>query len=190
VRVDAPEGFKRPSLAGLRIVVDGKHATRTEADGSFFIGGLGGGIHRVELDPQMLPIELSPIRTVLMAEVAAAAVTQVDLVVRPEYGIAGRVTDTRGNPVGAVYLTLFDETHTRVGTTATDRFGLYRIDGLPMGRYVLRPEPADWSEGGAGLPERKIEILDDFLFDQDLVIPAVLKRPPDPTQISEAAIRD
>ena len=189
VRVDAPREFERPSLAGLRIVVDGKHATRTEADGSFFIGGLRGGVHRVELDPQMLPIELSPTRSVLLAEVAAAAVTRVDLVVRPEFGIAGRVRDTRGNPVGGVYVMLFDESGTRVGTTVTDRFGLYRIDGLPLGRYILRPEPADWSEGGAGLPERKIEILDDFLFDQDLVVPAVLRRPPDPTEISESAGR-
>jgi hypothetical protein len=184
VRVDAPRGFRRPALAGLTIVVDGQAATRTEGDGSFFVGGLRPGVYRIEIDNQFLPIELTPTRSVVVAEIAPAAVTRVDFAVRPEFGIAGRVTDARRTPLPAVRLELFDEGGTRVHVTHTDRFGLYRMDGLPIGRYLLRLSPEDFGETLAPLPAREIEIRDDFLFEQDLELPFVVDAPPRPTEIS------
>jgi hypothetical protein len=57
VRLEAPRGFPRPSLAGLTILVDGRTATRTVSDGSYFIGGLRPGVFQVEIDTRFLPIE-------------------------------------------------------------------------------------------------------------------------------------
>jgi hypothetical protein len=184
VRVDAPRGFRRPALAGVTIIVDGQAATRTEGDGSFFVGGLRPGVYRIELDNQFLPIELTPTRSVVVAEIAPAAVTRVDFAVRPEFGIAGRVTDARRAPLLGARLELFDADGTRVHTTLTDRFGLYRMDGLPIGRYVLRLSPEEFEGAPAPLPEREIEIRDDFLFEQDLELPFAVEVPPRPTEIS------
>jgi hypothetical protein len=184
VRVEAPRGFKRPALAGLTIIVDGQAVTRTEGDGSFFVGGLRPGVYRVELDNQFLPIELTPTRSVVVAEIAPAAVTRVDFAVRPEFGIAGRVTDVRRTPLPGARVELFDEHGTRVDTTYADRFGLYRMDGLPIGRYLLRLSGEEFERTPAPLPEREIEIRDDFLFEQDLELPFVVDAPPRPTEIS------
>lgn len=58
-----------------------------------------------------------------------------------------------------------------IKTTATDQFGLYRIDGVPIGRYTLRIAPQNLPNSSLSLPTRTLEIRDDFLFDQDLQLP-------------------
>ena len=171
VRIDAPEEFSRPSLAGQSILLNGRQAARTAGDGSFFIGGLKPGIYAIQLETESLPIELSIVTGRRIAEVAPAAVTRADFVVRPEFGIAGRVHDTRQRPLPEVSIELYDGEGNQVRTTRTDRFGLYRIDGLPIGFYRLQVAAEEILDPLQPLPERLIRIHDDFLFGQDLVLP-------------------
>lgn len=89
---------------------------------------------------------------------AAAAVTRLDFVVRPEFGIAGRVTGAAGQVLAGLTVELFDAEEQRVKTAVTDPFGLYRIDGLPIGRYTLRLAPASLPEPGVEPPSRPLEI--------------------------------
>ena len=91
-------------------------------------------------------------------------------VVRPEFGLAGRVKDTFGAPLPDVRVELVDSDGNVVKTSVTDRFGLYRMDGLPIGRYTLRPAPESRPAASIALASREIEIRDDFLFDQDLIV--------------------
>lgn len=172
IRVDAPDSYHRPDLAGVLIEVDRRPSTRTESDGSFFLGDLSPGIYRVRLDPGALPIELVPARTSYVAEVAAGAATRVDFVVRPLFGIAGRVTRTGGTRVPGVRVEVVDAQGQVVGRGVTDRFGLYRVDGLAVGRYAVRVAPAGSGSPAGDGPRREFELVDDFLFGQDLVIGA------------------
>lgn len=173
VRLDAPRGFRRFDLSGLPILLNGRRVATTDESGKFFIGSLKGGVYRVELGRDNLPIELTPQRTSFGVEVVGAAVTRVDFFVRPEFGIAGRVRDAAGQPAPGVRIELLDGSHAVIGRAVTDRFGLYRIDGLEIGRYMLRVPPDGAPGVGFDGPSRIVEIVDDFLFDQDLELPVV-----------------
>ena len=168
--IDAPIALPSYDLRDVMIFLDGRTAGRTELGGNFFIGNLRAGVYTVEMDIENLPIELVPERTRFVVEVAAAAVTRIDFVVKPQFGIAGRLTDATGQSLPEVRVAVFDLEGREVGSAATDQFGLYRIDGLPVGSYTLALAP---ESPGADFqpPTRPIEIRDDFLFGQDLVIP-------------------
>ncbi len=163
VRPELPPGFPDYFLGDFKIFVDGRLATRTEPDGTFFVGHLEEGLHRLELDPENLPIELVPRRLVLHARVASAAVTRVDFELVPELGVAGRVTTSSGGFLPGVELEALDPSGVAVARAHTDRFGYYRLDGLPPGTYVLRPAGAS-----SDAPRRTFEIRGDFLFGIDL----------------------
>jgi hypothetical protein len=49
-------------------------------------------------------------------------------------------------------------------STVTNQFGFYRVDNLPPGRYR-----AEVLQGGTVVAARDITIVDDFVFDQDLM---------------------
>jgi len=155
-------------LSGIAVRVDGRTLARTDAGGRYFIQGLEPGYHDVELDPEHLPIELTPVRSRFLVEVEAAAATRVDFVVRPEFGIAGRVRDAAGNPVSGVTIEMLGPAEETLQVAVSDRFGLYRIDGLAPGGYMLRVSETT-SDGHTGVRAwRVVHIDNDFLFDQDL----------------------
>jgi hypothetical protein len=155
-------------LAGIKVYVAGQGSGTTDAGGRFFIGGMKPGLHEVELDPTGLPIELSPERTRLVAEVAPAAATRVDFPVRLELGIAGRVVDEQGRPVIAAPIVVVTEGGKVIAHGTTDMFGLYRLDSVVPGLYtvqVLRGEQV--------IGSREVRVTGDYLFNQDLAVPAV-----------------
>jgi len=171
VHVDAPRGLGKFELADLPVSIDGRRVARTNARGEFFIGNLEPGIYQVVIEPDNLPIELSLRLKSVVAEVAGAAVTRVDFIARPEFGIAGRVSDTAGEPVPGIQLELLDGSRAVVSRTVTDRFGLYRIDGLEIGTYLLRPKPFTLPGLDPDTPSIVIPVVDDYLFGQDLELP-------------------
>jgi hypothetical protein len=76
---------------------------------------------------EKLPFELVLERTYLVAGVAANVTTRVDFVVRPEFGIAGRVTDRSGNFLPGIVVEILDSQGNVIKSASTDQFGLYRI---------------------------------------------------------------
>ena len=105
-----------------------------------------------------------------MARISAGAVTEIQFVVRAEFGLAGRLTTADGEHLTRVRVELVDLEGNRVASATTNRFGLYRLDGVPIGTYQLRIAPDSLPRAGE-LPIREIEIRDSFLFGQDLVLP-------------------
>ncbi len=180
VRIDAPFELPDYPLEDLRILLDGSARGRTQRGGSFFIANLPEGVYRLELDRENLPIELTPERVTLAAEVAAAAVTQIEFVVRPEFGLAGRVTDAGGKALAGVHIEILDLEGSILQSGSSDRFGLFRFDGLPIGEYTLRVSPRSFPDAPWRLPSRAIEIADDYLFGQDLRLPEVPSATPRP----------
>ena len=170
VHVDAPRGFPKPDLSDVPVSLNGRRVTRTDSNGQFFIGALAPGVYQVELERDNLPIELVPRLRRLNAEVGGAAVTRVDFVVRPEYGVAGRVVGTDGVPIQGIGVELLDGARIVVERAMTDRFGLYRMDGLPVGSYLLRVASEPRAVPGADAASRIVRISEDFLFGQDLVL--------------------
>ncbi|RUT06128.1 hypothetical protein DSM106972_033340 [Dulcicalothrix desertica PCC 7102] len=146
-------------------------SARTDSKGGFMVGNLPEGTYIVELEPDELPVELSVPKTSLIAQVANSAVTRLDFPVRIEYGLAGKVTDVAGQPVEQVRVELNNLEGARVISAVTDQFGLYRLDGVPVGKYTLRVSPLDELNRNDSLPKRQIEISNEFVYNQNLQLP-------------------
>ncbi|MCD4749138.1 MAG: carboxypeptidase regulatory-like domain-containing protein [Thermoanaerobaculales bacterium] len=179
IYVEAPKGFPDYRLDNLVILVDGRPRGRTLYGGSFFIGSLQPGIYRVRLDTENLPLELVQSDATIVAEVGAGAVTTIDFTVHPEFGIAGRLTDAVGRRIAGLSLVIIDSDGNRIGAAVSDRFGLYRIDGLAPGHYTLQVADGALPGQPEGPPSLALEITDDFLFGQDLVVPFEVPGPTD-----------
>jgi Carboxypeptidase regulatory-like domain len=144
---------------------------RTDSSGNFFVGNLPEGVYVVELQPDELPIELSTGKTSMVAEVAAAGVTKLDFPLRAEFGLAGRITDVANQPISQVRVELVNAKGARIMSSSTDQFGLYRMDGVPVGSYILRVSPQDELNPNDSLPKRPVEIRNEFVFNQNLQLP-------------------
>jgi len=168
--VDGESKRSGDGLAGVKILIDGRARTNTDSGGRFFIAGLEQGFYEVQLDPENLPIHMNPARTRFVAEVAPGAATRVDFVVRFEYGIAGRVIGTEGNPLAEVSVELVDASGAIVGRTRTDQFGLYRLDRVAPGSYVIQIVRRTSQAKVEILARRPVIVSDDFLFDQNIRI--------------------
>ncbi|MGC8916444.1 MAG: carboxypeptidase regulatory-like domain-containing protein [Thermoanaerobaculum sp.] len=154
------------NLAGARVVVHGFGGAVTDAAGRFFLASVPPGVYEVELDPEKLPLELSPLRSRTVVEVAAGVTTRVDFPLQLLLGFAGRVLDREGKAVSGVRVEVVDGGGRELAATTTDPFGLYRFDQLPAGTYTVRVvDPS-----GKPLASRKVE-LSQFLFDQDVQLP-------------------
>ncbi|BCL36946.1 carboxypeptidase regulatory-like domain-containing protein [Nostoc sp. MS1] len=146
-------------------------STQIDSQGNFFMGNLREGNYVVQLDPDELPIEINLRKTSIVAEVAGAAVTQLDFPVRLEYGLAGRITDVSGQPMSSVELQLIDGQGKQVSTTTTDQFGLYRLDGVPVGNYKLQVANQEGINNSEILPKLDVLISKEFIYDQNLQLP-------------------
>jgi hypothetical protein len=146
-------------------------SSQTDSKGNFFVGGLPEGNYIVELQPDTLPVELSVPKTSMVAQVANSAVTRLDFPVRAEFGVAGRVTDVSGQPLAEVKIELMNSAGARILSGITDQFGLYRLDGVPVGKYMLRVSTQDGLNGNDALPKRSIEIRNEFVYNQNLQLP-------------------
>lgn len=158
-------------LSDLTILVDGRPRATTTPSGGFLVSGLKAGIYQVGLDAERLPIELNPERASVTVEVAGGAVTRTDFSVQVAYGLAGRVTTHGGKRLVGVVVDLVDELGRTVTSAETDRFGLYRMDEVPPGRYKLRLSTGDLPPEVVNPPTLLVEVTDDFLFDQNLTLP-------------------
>ncbi|WP_238178338.1 carboxypeptidase regulatory-like domain-containing protein [Calothrix sp. 336/3] len=146
-------------------------STRTDSQGNFYLGNLPEGVYSIQVEPDELPVELSVMKTSAVAKVASSAVTNVDFAVRPEFGVAGRVTDVSGQAVPQVRVELLNGVGSRVLSAVTDQFGLYRLDGVPVGKYTLRVSPLDALNSRDTLPKLPIEIRNEFVYEQNLKLP-------------------
>ncbi|BAZ53163.1 hypothetical protein NIES4103_58350 [Nostoc sp. NIES-4103] len=169
-------GNKGFDLGGANIrVVDSRNnrvsTAKTDSSGNFFVGNLQEGVYLVELDPDKLPIELAIAKNTIVAEVAGAAITRLDFPVRPEYGLAGRISDALGNPMKQTRVELINTAGARVLSSVTDQFGLYRLDGVPVGNYTLRVPSQEGIINSETLPKLEIAISKEFIYDQNLRLP-------------------
>ncbi|MEH1935351.1 MAG: Cna B-type [Nostoc sp.] len=175
-RVIVEGGRKGFDLSGSNIQVFNNRnqsfgGSAIDSQGNFFVGNLPEGVYIVQFDPDQLPVELSIKKTSVVAEVANSAVTKLDFPVKVEYGLAGRITDAAGKPIPEIEVELINAEGKRISASASDEFGLYRLDAVPVGKYILRIPPQDGITNNSNLPTREITIDKDFLYDQNLQLP-------------------
>lgn len=167
IRQEAGDAAIRADLAGIAVRVDDRVAARTLGGGTFYVGDLSEGVHRVELDDERLPIELVPARNVVLVEVVAGAVTRVDFPVHVELSVAGRVSCALGGAARGATVEAVDGEGRVLRGAETDTYGLYRLDGIRPGRYTIRGIAA----GSQGPPAiRAVTVANDFLFDVDMTV--------------------
>lgn len=145
-------------------------SARIDSQGNFSVGNLREGVYVVQLDPDELPIEINLRKTSIVAEVASSAVTQLNFPVKLEYGLAGKITDVSGQPMSALEVQLINALGQQVATTTTDQFGLYRMDGVPVGKYTLRV-PSQEGIKSSEMPKLDVAISKEFVYDQNLQLP-------------------
>ncbi|NTV97871.1 MAG: carboxypeptidase regulatory-like domain-containing protein [Chlorobiaceae bacterium] len=149
------------------ILVNGRKLSQRQIDGTFFVGNLPPGIYTVDIDTEKLPLELNVTQNSVKAEVRNGAVTEVNIPVYAEYGVAGCLTDPGGNPLPGRNLEITANDGKPSGQVTTDQFGYYRLDGLRPGMYAIRPAGSDKS------PEKTFVIKNDYVFDLNLTVPSV-----------------
>ena len=171
IKVVGESGISHYSLKDIYILVGGRKAVKTDAWGNFFLGNMREGVYRLTIDPSGLPIELMPVKASYTVEVVAGATTGVDFLVRPQFGIAGRIRDQTGAVLAGIQVRLVTGDGEIVGEGVTDQFGLYRIDGLSPGTYRLTVPVQEGLKTLAQPPSRPVVVADDFLFGQDLTVP-------------------
>ncbi len=141
-----------------------------DSQGNFFVGNIPDGVYVVELEPNELPVELSILKSSRVARVAGGATTDVEFAMQAEFGVAGRIRDAKGQTKSNISLQLVNTQGVVVKSTRTDEFGLYRIDGIPIGKYKIQVILPPTSNIGKQSPSLDLEIRDRFLFDRDLQI--------------------
>ena len=72
-----------------------------------------------------------------------------------------------------VQVELINSAGARVSSAVTDEFGLYRLDGVPIGNYTLQVPPQNTIKDGVNLPTRAVTINSQFIYDQNLQLPIV-----------------
>lgn len=157
-----PAGFAG-DLSDIPVRVNGQVRERTDQNGRFHIAGLAPGLYRIDLDAEGLPMEFSTEQQSYWAEVAAGAVTRVDFEISLLLGAAGRAFDVDGSHIREGRVRVVDA-YGQIIETPLNKFGYYRLDGLPPGRYQLVLVDPDGTERSA----RILTLDDDFLFGVDL----------------------
>ncbi|MCB1745396.1 MAG: carboxypeptidase regulatory-like domain-containing protein, partial [Gammaproteobacteria bacterium] len=165
-RLMAPPGGIDEPLEGVPIRVDGEVRAYTDSTGGFHVTGLDMGAHRLELDEENLPLDTAPARKRLGVEVAAGRSTPVQIKLERRLGFAGRVLDAEGRALAEAEVVVLDGDGEVVARSGSDSYGYFRFSELKPGRYRLQLV----GEGAAVLQERTIELVDRYVFAQDLVI--------------------
>jgi hypothetical protein len=167
---------KLPSfnLSGASVSVKqgerGFGSSSVDNQGNFFIGNIPDGDYIVEIEPNELPVELSILKSSRVARVAGGATTNVEFDLQAEFGVAGRIRDVQGKTQPNISLQLTNLQGVVIKSTRTDEFGLYRIDGIPIGKYKIQVVSQTKNTTDRKPPALDLEIRDRFLFDRDLQI--------------------
>ncbi len=169
--VDRETGLQGDELRDIGILVNGYQMPQNQQDGNYFVGYLKPGLYRVSVDPARLPVQVVPDRQSSIVEVKGCGITNVDIPLHVEYGVAGQIVDSSSNGIPGAYVEAWKRGgKERAGTGFTNEFGFYRIDGLRQGTYKARVVEAA-GEKKAVLAEREFAIADDYVFDVDLQLP-------------------
>jgi hypothetical protein len=163
-RIELPAGAAGEAPRDVAIRVDGEIRTYTDASGGFHVGGLAPGVHRVELDVENLPLDTAPTAQRLGVEVAPGRSTPVRFALALRLGLVGRVLDREERGLPNAMVRLLGAEGEDMGVQATDAYGVFRFADLPPGRYRLQ----HLDESASALMERPLELVDTYLFDQDL----------------------
>lgn len=118
----------------------------TEADGSYSVGGLSGGNHKVEFldcgendvageyyDNRHNPNSADPVAVAAGSETAG-----INASLAPGGSISGKVTDGSAGPLEDICVDAYDPSGDESGYGYTEPDGSYTVDGLASGSHRLR----------------------------------------------------
>ncbi|HEU4670452.1 MAG TPA: carboxypeptidase regulatory-like domain-containing protein [Dyella sp.] len=155
---ELPEGVRWSDLAGVRVLVDGRPKGQLDARGHYLVSDLEPGVHRLQMDPENLPIDLQPPARQPLVEVRAGATTRADFALRLRLGMAGKITDAAGRAVAGAVVRVLDGSGQLVESVYSNTLGYYRIDALAPGTYTVQ----------SGDARRPVRLERQFLYGQDL----------------------
>jgi len=168
---DEDSGLQKSQIQDIGILVNGYRMPQNQKDGNYFVGNLKPGLYRVSVDPAKLPIQFVPDKQSSIVEVKGSGITNVNIPIHAEYGVAGQLVDSKNKGVPGVYVEVRKDGQTAsVGTGIANDFGFYRIDGLKKGHYTACVIDASDAKKTV-VAERQFEILNDYVFDINIQLP-------------------
>ncbi len=168
---DRESNVEMSRIRDVGILVNGYRMVQNRENGSCFVGNLKPGLYRVSVDPESLPLDVSPDQKAKIVEVRGCGITRVDIPLHAEYGISGQLTDEKGDGIAGVLIKVRKEGQKEPeGTGLTNDFGYYRINGLKNGSYVIYVE--EIGSGKMNMPvERPCKVSGKYEFDLDVKLP-------------------
>ncbi|NTW56320.1 MAG: carboxypeptidase regulatory-like domain-containing protein [Chlorobiaceae bacterium] len=162
---------EKSKVRNIGILVNGYRMVQNRENGSCFIGNLKPGLYRVSVDPESLPLDVSPDQKTRIVEVRGCGITKVNIPLHAEYGISGQLSDEKGNGIAGVLVKVRrDGQQEPAGSGLTNDFGYYRINGLRNGLYVIYVE--DNGQGKMTIPvELPCKVSGKYEFDLDMKLP-------------------
>jgi hypothetical protein len=143
-RVYAQSSGKTIPVADVTVVVDDLVRVVTGPDGTYSVGRLTQGAHRVAIATETLPANISfsdgNDKTV---QAVTGTTTTLDFVAQPLGSIAGTVLYTGDNGFGDLHgaLNVYVVANPGDHAAITDEEGAFLIDDLPPGSYTLTVDP-------------------------------------------------
>jgi hypothetical protein len=143
-RVYAQSGGKIGPISDVTLVVDDLLRVQTGPDGTYSVGRLTQGPHRVAIAPETLPANVSFTegndKTV---QAVTGTTTTLDFVAQSLGSIAGNVLYTADNGFGDLHgaLNVYVVANPGDHAAITDEEGNFLIDDLPPGSYTLTVDP-------------------------------------------------
>ena len=172
------DAFKAADINNVELLLDGKRlALDKQRAGTYFAGNLKPGVYTLSINPEHLPFGLVAEEKSMLIEVAAGTITRLDFPLYAQFGIMGQVRQADGSAAAGQTLIVEQNAEqnqqTERITSVSDRFGVYRIDGLRPGHYRIgiQMPPQDDRAKPSVHYLKDIEIKNTHLFDIDLRLP-------------------
>ncbi|MDO5673522.1 MAG: carboxypeptidase regulatory-like domain-containing protein [bacterium] len=170
------DAFKTSDINDVSLLLDGRRISLDkQRAGTYFTGNLSPGIYALAINPELLPFGLVAEEKSILVEVAAGAITRADFPLYAQFGLMGQVVQADGAALAEHTVVVESQgEQTKSAATLTDRFGVYRIDGLRPGRYRVGVQlPQTGATEASVLYLEEIELKNSHLFDINLRIPSL-----------------
>jgi|GEM_PF-5496667 len=131
-----------PGVKGIKMLIDKQRMVTTDLKGNYWLSGLSGGYHTIEILPNDLPLTLNADNPIYKVKVREGKTHRLDIALKHEGGTLGghlalNDLDGKSIPIKNMTLVLMASNGTVLKYTAVDENGNYKFSNIPSGEYQI-----------------------------------------------------